>query len=228
MNVPDVESVAHIRRRWGRLYVITTSSGRRFLVLRDEASEPFLEVGTPLESGALGALAGPLARTAGMALAYRLIGVRDRTEREMRDALLAEGIETPEVVDDIVGTLRRQGYLDDRRLASQLVQYMARRKPSGPHLVRRKLRQAGVSEKIVEEEIREALSPEREREMAEELAGRKLAGMKGLGRAGSKERQQAVRRIHGYLSRRGFSEQVVSGICSRILGGTMPGDEHDA
>jgi regulatory protein len=228
VSVPDFESVAHVRRRWGKLYVVTTSEGRRFLVLRDPSSERFLKAGAPLDHEALAALAGPLARTAGMALGYRLLGVRDRTEREMRDALVAEGIETPEVIDDIVGTLRRQGYLDDRRLASQYVQYLAKRKPSGPHLVRRKLREAGVSEEILEEEIREALSPEQEREMAEELVRRKLATMKGMKTAGQKEREQAVRRIHGFLSRRGFSERVVSGICSKILRGKMPGENHDA
>jgi regulatory protein len=228
VSVPDFESVAHVRRRWGKLYVVTTSEGRRFLVLRDPSSERFLKAGAPLDHEGLAALAGPFARTAGMALAYRLLGVRDRTEREMRDALIAEGIQTPEVIDDIVGTLRRQGYLDDRRLASQFVQYLAKRKPSGPHLVRRKLRHAGVSAEIVEEEIREALSPEQEREMAEELARRKLATMKGMEHASPKEREQAVRRIHGFLSRRGFSERVVSGICSKILRGKMPGEHHDA
>jgi regulatory protein len=229
VSVPDVESISLVRRRWGKLYVVITSGGRRFLVLRDPSSESYLEAGAPLDGEALAALAGPLARTAGLALAYRLLGVRDRTEREMRGALDAEGIQTPEVIDEIVGTLRRQGYLDDRRLASQYVQYLAKHKPSGAHLVRRKLREAGVSEEILEEEIREALPLEQEREMAEELARRKLASMKGMKTGSSKEqREQAVRRIHGFLSRRGFSERVVGDICAKILRGKMPGEHHDA
>ncbi len=153
-----------------------------------------------------------------MALAYRLLAVRDRTERETRSALETEGIMTPEVVGGIVDTLRRQGYLDDRRLAQSAVRFAMRHKPSGPRLLRRKLRAAGVREEIVEEELREDLPPERERELALELARRKLKG--------ARDRAQAVRRIHGLLSRRGFSERIVNDICAGILRGTVTG-EHD-
>ncbi|HEY5133909.1 MAG TPA: RecX family transcriptional regulator [Candidatus Krumholzibacteriaceae bacterium] len=215
-----VESVVLVRRRWGKLYTIATSSGRSFLVLRDSSSEEFLREGAELDREALERLAGPLARTAGLALAYRLLAMRNRTEHEIRGALGKEGIRTPEVVDDIIDTLRRQGYLDDRRLASHFVQYTAKHRPSGPHLIRRKLREAGVSDEIIEAEVREALPPEREREVAEELARKKLKG--------AKSREQAVRRIHGLLARRGFSERTVNAICSAILRGVFPGEHDDA
>ena len=215
-----VESVVLARRRWGKLYTIATSSGRSFLVLRDSSSEEFLKEGAELGSEALERLAGPLARTAGLALAYRLLAARDRTEHEIRDALERENIRTPEVADAIVDTLRRQGYLDDRRLASHFVQYTAKHRPSGPRLIRRKLREAGVSEEIIEAEMREALPPEREREVAEVLARKKLKG--------AKSREQAVRRIHGLLARRGFSERTVNAICSAILRGVFPGENDDA
>jgi SOS response regulatory protein OraA/RecX len=214
------DTVIRSRRRWGKIYTVTTSSGRSFLVLRGPASERFIAAGARLDRGALEELAGPLARTAGMAFAYRLLAGRDRTEHEIRGALGKEGILTPEVVDGIVDTLRRQGYLDDRRLASHFVNETARRRPGGPHLIRRKLREAGVSEEIIEEEIREALPPEREREVAEALARKKLRG--------AKTREQAVRRIHGLLARRGFSERTINAICSSILRGIFPGERNDA
>lgn len=200
------------------LYTVTTSSGRRFLVLKDPSSVRFLKEGTGLDRESLEALGGPFARTAGMALAYRMLAGRDRTEREIARALAREGITTPEVVGEIVGTLRRQGYLDDRRLASRFVRYAAKHKPSGPHAIRRKLREAGVDGEIIEEEIRDAFSPGREREIAEELARRKIRGIA--------DREKAARRVHGFLSRRGFSERVVSAICSGILRGTISG-EHE-
>ena len=215
-----VDTITRSRRRWGKLHTVTTSSGRSFLVLKGPASERFLAEGTVLDRGALEELAGPLARAAGMAFAYRLLAVRDRSEHEIRGALGKEGILTPEVVDGIVDALRRQGYLDDRRLASLFVNETARRRPGGPHLIRRKLREAGVSEEIIEHELREALPPEREREVAETLARKKLRG--------AKTREQAVRRIHGLLARRGFNERVINAICSSILRGTFPGERDDA
>jgi regulatory protein len=216
---PGADSVESVRRRWGKLYTIVTALGSSFLVLKDPSTAHLLKAGAELDGEALEALAGPGARTAGLTLAYRLLAMRDRTEHEIRAALAVEGIRTPEVVADIVETLRRQGYLDDRRLAAGFMRFAARHRPGGPHLARRKLRKAGVSEEIIEEEIREALPPERERELAEALARKKLRG--------AKSREQAVRRVHGFLARRGFSESVVSAICSKILKGTFPGEDDD-
>ncbi len=213
------DSVERVRRRWGKLYTVTCSSGSSFLVLKDPSTARFLEVGAPLDGEALETLGGPAARTAGLTFAYRKLAMRDRTEREIRAALGTEGIRTPEVVAEIVETLRRQGYLDDRRLAAGFMRFTAKHRPGGPHLARRKLRKAGVSEEIIEAEIRESLPSERERELAEALARKKLRG------AG--DRIKAVRRVHGFLARRGFSESVVGAICSKILKGTFPGEDDD-
>jgi regulatory protein len=196
-----------------------TAGGSSFLVLKDLSTAQFLRAGAELDGETLETLVGPAARTAGLTLAYRLLAMRDRTEHEIRAALGTEGIRTPEVVADIVETLRRQGYLDDRRLAAGFMRYAAKHRPGGPHLARRKLRKAGVSEEIIEAEIREALPPERERELAEALARKKLRG--------ATDRIKAVRRVHGFLARRGFSESVVSAICSKILKGTFPGEDDD-
>lgn len=216
-NRETPETIASIRRRWGKLYTVTTSGDRRFLVLRDGSTERFLEQGAPISLDDLDTLAGPAARAAGLALAYRLLAGRDRTERAIRSALAKEGVAAPEVVGDIVVTLRRQGYLDDRRLASHYVRYAATHRPAGPHLMRRRLRAAGVDDDIVEEELRGAMPPEREREIAIALARRKLAG--------ATDRARAARRIHGFLARRGFSERVVSSICAAILKGALPGED---
>jgi regulatory protein len=216
----DVESIIRVRRRWGKLYAVMTSNGVSYLVLRDPSSERFLNVGAALDRDSVEMLAGPVARTAGLALAYRLLAIRDRTEHEIRSALGKEGIRAPEVVGAIVGALRRQGYLDDRRLASHFVQYTVKRRPSGPCLIRRKLRVAGVSEEIIEAEIRETLPSDREREIAEELARKKMRGVT--------DRAKAARRIHGFLSRRGFSQRTVNSICSAILRGAISGEHDDA
>lgn len=218
-GVHGADVVEGVRRRWGKLYTVTTANGSSFLVLKDPSTAHLLEIDAEIDGEMLEELAGPLARTAGLTLAYRLLAMRDRTEHEIRAALAVEGIRTPEVVADIVETLRRQGYLDDRRLAAGFMRFAAKHRPGGPHQARRKLRKAGVSEEIIEAEIREALPPERERELAEALARKKLKG--------AKSREQAVRRVHGFLARRGFSENVVRGICSKILRGTFPGEDDD-
>lgn len=209
--------VVSARRRLGKLYAVTTEGGRRFLVLRDPSTERFLEQGAILGADDLAQLAGPVARAAGLALAYRMLAGRDRTERELRDALARDGVTTPETAADIVDTLRRQGYLDDRRLASHYVRYAAAHRPAGPRLLRRKLRAAGVADETIDAELAEALPPEREKELALAVARR---GMRG-----AKSREQAARRVHGLLARRGFSERIARSICAAILRGTVPGED---
>jgi regulatory protein len=198
-----------VRRRGGSLREIRTSRERRFLVAASPAVKRLLEAGTAITGWDLEELSGPLARAAGLELSYRKLSRRDRTEREIRSALAGEGIENPAIVDDIVRTLRRQGYLDDRRLAEGFVRYTMRHRPSGPHLVRRKLLDRGVGEDIVEAVVRGAFRDAGEREIAARLAARRLDRRL--------EPRRAVRRIHGLLTRRGFSTGVVNDICATIL-----------
>jgi regulatory protein len=216
-NEPD--TVVEVRRRAGKLREIRTTRGRRFLVLREPSADHYLEIGVPLDEADIEKLETHFALSAGTAYAYRLLSMRDRTEREIRDALAAEGIAVSGVVDEVVAALKRQGYLDDRRLASGYIRFMLEHRPSGPHLLRRKLRQVGVDEVIVEDELAKAISPELEREVAERLARVKLRG--------EAKRERGVRRVHGFLSRRGFSSSVVNGICARIMRGEIPGEDHE-
>jgi regulatory protein len=218
-HIRDGEQVVEVRRRAGKLRELRTSRGRKFIVLRDLQTEQLLEVGTELDGKKLEEIEGPLARTAGLALAYRLLSVRDRTEWEIRKSLADEGIARPEVVGDIVETLQRQGYVDDRRFASDFVGYMTAHRPSGPYLLKRKLRKVGVSEDIIEAEVGAVLTPEREREIALLLARKKLKGQA--------PNERAVRRIHGILTRRGFCSSVVDDICRRVLIGEIVGEGNE-
>jgi regulatory protein len=215
------ERVVEIRRRAGKLREIVTSSGSRFLVLKGPRTDRLLRAGVELGDAEIELLEGPYAAEAGLARALRLLAVRDRSEREIRETLAGEGIGRSDIIDEIIGKLAGQGYIDDRRLAANYIGFMTSRRPSGPHLLRRKLIRAGVEKSVVDEEIRAALPPERERELALELALGKLAP--GL------ERDRVVRRIHAFLSRRGFSSDVVNDICARILRGTgyREGDERE-
>lgn len=213
------DEVSGIRRRAGKLREIRTVHGRRFLVLKGTPTERFLDVGRSIEQGEIEELETELALPAGTAYAYRLLALRDRTEHEIRTALAGEGITRQQIVDGIIASLKRQGYLDDRKLASGYIRYTMDHRPSGPHLMRRKLRQAGVEESIIEDEIARAFSPGREAGMAERLARERLRGVS--------DGKRGARRMHGFLSRRGFSSSVVNDICARIVRGEIPGEGHE-
>lgn len=201
--------MVEVRRRGGSLREIRTSREGRFLVAASPAVKRLLEVGAALSGRDLEELAGPFARSAGLELSYRMLSRRDRTEWEIRSALAGEGIEDPAIVGDIIQTLHRQGYLDDRRLAEGFVRYTMQHRPAGPHLLRGKLRNRGIGEDIVESVVHGAFRDTGEREIAGKLAARRADPRQ--------ERRRAVRRIHGLLTRRGFTTGVVNDICATIL-----------
>jgi len=211
------EIVAEVRRRGGPLREIRTSRESRFLVVKEPATERLLEVGASLTGRDLEELSGPVARRAGLEISYRMLSRRDRTEWEIRTALSREGIDDPAVVGDIVQTLHSRGYLDDRRLAEGLIRYMMEHRPAGPHLLRRKLRDVGVAEDIIKSEVDAAFTRTGERKIAMKLAVRRFDPRQ--------ERTRAVRRIHGLLTRRGFTSAVVNGVCAMVLRGGITDDD---
>ena len=213
------EEVMEVRRKAGRLRRITTSAERSYLILDEPGNARYLECGAVLKIGDLEELEGPLAQAAGLIFAYNLLSRRDRSEAEIRNALAKEGIENKEVIDYIVGALRRQGYVNDRRLASGFVDYRKKCRPAGPGLIRRKLRDAGIDDEIIESEIARNFTDGDEKDMALALAKTRFSGMKGL------SRESKVRRINGFLARRGFSRTVVNDICAGILRGEISGED---
>lgn len=209
--------MVEVRRRAGSLREIRTSRERRFLVVNDPATKRFLEVGAELDGRDIEELRGPIARSAGLELAYRMLARRSRSEWEIRKTLADEGIGDAGVVEEIAETLRRQGYIDDRRFAEGFVRYVMQHRPSGPYMLRKRLRDVGVSEDIIDLEIRNAFARTTERAVALKLAARRIDATIG--------RERAVRRMHGFLTRRGFSSGVVNDVCAMILRGEIAGED---
>ena len=225
-GITEIESVS---RSAGSLRRIATTSGRSFLVLKRKGTERFLEEGAVLDGSDIEELEGPVAREAGLAHALRFLSRRERTEREVRGALRAEGIDNPAAMDYIVETLKEKKLLDDRRFASELIGYRLRHNPAGPALLRRKLSEAGVSAEITDELLAEAFPPGEEERIASGLAIARLArtgpvrGADGEGGSRS-DRERAARRLSGFLARRGFSAGIVASICMGILRGEITGE----
>ncbi len=205
--------MVEVRRRAGPLREIRTSRERRFLVVNDPGTKRLLEVGAELGERDIVELRGRIASSAGLELAYRMLARRSRSEWEIRKALADEEITDTGVVEEIVGILSRQGYIDDRRFAEAFVRYVMQHRPSGPYVLRKRLRDAGVSEDIIDLEIRNAFARTTERAVAVRLASRRIDTKIG--------RERAVRRIHGFLTRRGFSGGVVNDVCAMILRGEI-------
>jgi regulatory protein len=76
-------------------------------------------------------------------LAWTALNRRERTTAELARILAAKRVEPP-VIDEVVGELLEQGYLDDARYAAQFADDRRRLDGWGPERIEQRLRALGV------------------------------------------------------------------------------------
>ena len=129
-----------------------------------------------------------LRRHRALGTATRALRVRPLSERRLDERLRRAGFVTRERAE-VLGILRRAGFLDDERFALRRAEILADRH-GGDALIRHDLQAQGVGDDAVEHALA-ALEPETRR------AARAVAS-RGRGLAAAR-----------YLARRGFSEEAV-------------------
>lgn len=127
-------------------------------------------------------------------LLKRLRG-RSLSVREARDVLRDFELDESEV-ESLISAFTDNGYLDDSRLAEQLLDGALGRKAQGATAVAQTLARRGLDREVID--IAMASLPDDEAERALEFARQRARGMDGL------EPAVALRRLHGQLARRGF------------------------
>lgn len=143
--------------------------------------------------------------------ALHLLSYRPRAEQELRTRLRSKDF-PPALVEWCIHGLVEQGLLDDHAFASAFVRTRLRLKPRGRFRLSQELRQKGVAVDVADRAIEDAFRSERatEEELATEVARSWVdrqghAVVNALASNGrSKERERAQRRLHAFLSRRGF------------------------
>lgn len=111
---------------------------------------------------------------------------------------------------ELVAKFERLNYLDDERLARELVSRLSERKGKSKSVTARELRQRGISSHAVEAAIEE-IDDDDELAKATELAVQRARQFSKL------DNSTAERRLVGFLSRRGYSGQTVREACREAL-----------
>jgi regulatory protein len=132
--------------------------------------------------------------------ALRLLAVRPRSAAE-------------------IARLREQGLIDDAAFAGSLVRDRVRLRPQGARRMAGELRAKGVDEAIARAAIRETLDDE----ATDEAGLARRAAAKWRPRPGE-EPAAARRRLHGFLTRRGFDGDVVR----EVIDEALPVDEGES
>ena len=131
-----------------------------------------------------------------LAIAYRYLNPRERTQAEMRTHLQRKGID-PRDVERSIQALVDQGYLDDARFAHLFVQDKRQLEEWGADRIRQVLRTRGVDSDLVEEALAEhEQDSESEIERALAVLRRRFPSPAGDRR----ERERAL----GVLLRKGY------------------------
>ena len=120
---------------------------------------------------------------------------------EVRSVLAEHGLDESEV-EEWIERYERLGYLDDARLAEQLVYVSGSRRGRGSGAIMQELSRRGVDASAARAAVEE-LDPEVERANALAVAERRARQLTGL------DREIAERRLSAFLQRRGYPGDVV-------------------
>jgi len=135
--------------------------------------------------------------------ALRLLGVRARSARELRDRLHGKGF-SDETSEQVLAGLERVGLVDDRAFARLWIEERVRLRPIGRRRAVSELLAKGVGRRVAQAVADEVYA---EHPQAE-LAARALEPKLRAGRAESPKRRR--RRLEAFLLRRGFSYDVIA------------------
>jgi len=138
----------------------------------------------------------------------RALGSRGLSERESRDRLRRDGVES-DLVEDIIDRLLRIGAIDDDVLAEQLVYQATSRKNQGRKAAAQSLAKRGLARDVIDRAL-ESL-PDDDAERALEFARTKARSLARL------DHDTALRRLVGQLSRRGFGGSMAMRVANQAL-----------
>lgn len=134
-------------------------------------------------------------------IAMRALTRRDHSRRELERVLRNNGVEEADIEFECE-RLIRVGLLNDDALAQKLVATLQERKGLGRSAIAAELTKRLLSPAAIEYAL-ELVDTGDELERARELARKRAAQLSGL------DRDAAVRRLSGYLARRGYSGSTV-------------------
>jgi regulatory protein len=142
-----------------------------------------------------------------MARAGRLLALRPRTERELRDRLAEAGC-SPGVVDGALARLAELGLVDDAAFAHQWVEERSRRGLAGAALIA-ELTAKGVAQDVAGAAVTDAA--------LDDAAQARALAARHVGRLADLPLLRQAARLQALLARRGYSNEVAAEATRSVL-----------
>lgn len=139
----------------------------------------------------------------------RKLHTSDMSEREVHTWLSSR--DAPEAdAQQLIDKFIRLGYIDDQRMARQLVDKLSGRKGKSKNIIINDLRQRGISQDVISEAVH-AIDDDDELQKATALAIQRARQFTHIDPA------TAERRLVGFLTRRGYPSSIVRQACKEAL-----------
>lgn len=137
-----------------------------------------------------------------MASALRILARRDHSVAELTQKLCRRGY-TQDTVQQVVAECSRMGYLNDQRVAGQLIDRMKRR-GMGLRRIRHELQKRGMEGDRFEAQLLAVVSPPEERLLVKQAAEKKWKTL-----SGQSDSRNKILRLQRFLRYRGFSDSII-------------------
>jgi regulatory protein len=171
-----------------------------------------LKVGASLDAERIAALQGRDTDEYAFQSALRLIGLRQRSEAELRTYLLKH--KTPEdVIERTLARLREHQHADDAAFARTWVENRNTFRPRGRRALTWELQRKGVPTEVAETALAEIDEP----------ALAYQAGLKKARQVSMCDWPEFRMKVSAYLARRGFPSGIIASTLSKLWTETHPG-----
>ena len=137
--------------------------------------------------------------------AERLLRFRPRSVKELRIRLEQKGFE-PAIYQQAIESLLQKRLLDDRAFVTFWISNRLQFKPMSRRRLLQELRMKGIDEDLLQSCLQEMDLPA-EADLARRLLKKKAKGV-------NREDPVSLRRLQGYLQRRGFSYETIREVLS--------------
>lgn len=138
-----------------------------------------------------------------LALLYRYLTIRNRSEKEIRDYLIKKKAE-PHIIESLIKLLYEQKFLNDEAFARSWVRSRARFRPRGKRVLAMELQQKGIEKDLIEKVL-----AEEDEELPNELTQAKSLIVKRIARVKDLPRQEIYQKVGAFLARRGYGWDII-------------------
>lgn len=153
-------------------------------------------------------------------VALHFLARRQRTEREVRDKLREKEF-ADEEIEKTIENLRTLGFLNDEEFARSFIRNQLALRPKGKLVLKQKLILLGVKRETIDAALTEVFQETSQEDAATEAARKFLKKS-----AGSRDDPRKTKqKLAAFLSRRGFTWDIVSSVTKNVLGPAPLGEK---